>query len=84
MKKLFAVVALAAVVASPALAQTSKRVRAENPHALAATAQAVHQPKHGTNPSYDVYSQSGNYVGSDPDPQVRSMLQRDAAEEGND
>jgi hypothetical protein len=31
----------------------------------------------GTNPTYDVYSTNGQYLGSDPDPHVRSMLARD-------
>jgi hypothetical protein len=33
--------------------------------------------KHSTNPTHDVYDTRGWYVGSDPDPTVRSMLQRD-------
>ena len=39
---------------------------------------ALAQTKKYTNPSHDVYSTSGKYLGSDPDPSVRSMLQRDA------
>ena len=39
--------------------------------ALAATKQR------SINPANDVYS-NGTYLGSDPDPSVRSMLQRDA------
>jgi hypothetical protein len=34
--------------------------------------------KYSTHPSHDVYSTSGKYLGSDPDPSVRSMLSRDA------
>jgi hypothetical protein len=30
-----------------------------------------------TNPRHDVYDITGKYVGSDPDPTVRFMLQRD-------
>jgi len=30
-----------------------------------------------TNPRHDVYDITGKYVGSDPDPNVRFMLQRD-------
>ena len=33
--------------------------------------------KYSTNPGHDVYSTSGQYIGSDPDPRVRSMLARD-------
>jgi hypothetical protein len=34
--------------------------------------------KYSTSPANDVYGTSGKYLGSDPDPSVRSMLQRDA------
>jgi hypothetical protein len=33
--------------------------------------------KYSTNPAYDVYDTRGWYVGSDPDPTIRSMLRRD-------
>lgn len=33
--------------------------------------------KYSTNPAHDVYDTRGWYVGSDPDPTVRSMLGRD-------
>jgi hypothetical protein len=32
---------------------------------------------HSSNPAYDVYTTSGKYVGSDPDPTIRSSLARD-------
>ena len=35
---------------------------------------------HSTNPAHDVFV-NGKYVGSDPDPTIRSMLARDS---GND
>jgi len=35
-------------------------------------------PKHNSvNSAYDVYSTSGKYLGSDPDPTIRSSLARD-------
>ena len=35
-------------------------------------------PKHSSvNSAYDVYSTSGKYLGSDPDPTIRSSLARD-------
>jgi hypothetical protein len=34
--------------------------------------------KYSTNPAHDVYDTSGKYLGSDPDPTIRSMLSRDA------
>jgi hypothetical protein len=33
--------------------------------------------KYSTNPAHDVYNTRGWYVGSDPDPTIRSMLRRD-------
>jgi hypothetical protein len=39
---------------------------------------AVAAPKkYSTNPANDVYDTRGHYVGSDPDPTIRSMLLRD-------
>jgi hypothetical protein len=42
--------------------------------ALAQTAPQQREP-HSVNPSYDVYL-NGQYVGSDPDPNIRLKLQR--------
>ena len=87
MRKFFAVVALAAI-ASPAFAQTADHEQraakraAGDTHATASTQNP--RAHHSPNPAYDVYGRSGGYVGSDPDPQVRTMLQFDAANEGND
>ena len=36
---------------------------------------APQQPQHSSNPAYDVYI-NGQYVGSDPDPNIRAQLQR--------
>jgi hypothetical protein len=33
-----------------------------------------------TNSRYDVYSQRGEYIGSDPDPVVRNQLERDPSQ----
>ena len=41
------------------------------------TAAGAAPKKYSTNPAHDVYDTRGNYVGSDPDPTVRSMLLRD-------
>ena len=35
------------------------------------------QVRHSSNPAFDVYDTSGRYVGSDPDPFIRSQLARD-------
>ncbi len=45
---------------------------------LGTVAGAVAAPKqYTTNPTHDVYDIRGKYLGSDPDPTIRSMLQRD-------
>lgn len=78
MKKLLTTVALVALVATPALAQTrdraSQRVRVEAPQAY--TAQP-HQQRRSTSPAHDVYDIHGQYVGSDPDPTIRAQLAND-------
>jgi hypothetical protein len=46
---------------------------------IAGTASGVlAQKRWSTNQANDVFSTSGRYLGSDPDPSVRSMIQRDA------
>ena len=44
---------------------------------VGAASAALAAPKHSLNPAHDVYDTRGWYVGSDPDPTIRSMLQRD-------
>jgi hypothetical protein len=39
---------------------------------------ALAEKKYSTNPAHDVFSTTGKYLGSDPDPNVRFMLQRDS------
>jgi hypothetical protein len=34
--------------------------------------------KYSTNPANDVFSTTGKYLGSDPDPSVRGMIARDS------
>jgi hypothetical protein len=36
---------------------------------------APQHPEHSSNPAYDVYV-GGQYVGSDPDPNIRAQLRR--------
>ncbi|MEA2902887.1 MAG: hypothetical protein QOI12_274 [Alphaproteobacteria bacterium] len=46
--------------------------------ATSGTRAAVTQPRqHSRNPAWDVYDNSGHYVGSDPDPNVRMQMQND-------
>ena len=42
---------------------------------------ALAQKRYSTNPQHDVFDITGKYLGSDPDPTVRFMLQRDRATE---
>jgi len=77
MKVLIATVALAAVVATAALAQTAdRRLPQRNLQSDQSNGQTIGRP-HSVNPAYDVY-EGGQYVGSDPDPNVRLQLRRDS------
>jgi Ni/Co efflux regulator RcnB len=75
MKSLVAAVALAAVVATPALAQTASRRAPAQPQYNESYGRTDGQ-RHSAVPNNDVY-ESGHYVGSDPDPNVRLEMQRD-------
>ncbi len=45
---------------------------------VSTAASVLAAPKsYSTNPAHDVFDIRGKYVGSDPDPTVRFMLQRD-------
>ena len=90
MKKLVATVllatGLAAVVASPALAQNGKhRHVARAPYAASSPFGAYAAAPYGSyrpvrpsaRGSYSVYDVRGKRVGSDPDPTVRDQLARD-------
>jgi opacity protein-like surface antigen len=78
MKSLVAAVALAAVVATPALAQTaSRRAPAQQDQAQYNESYGrTDGQRHSAVPSNDVYV-NGHYVGSDPDPNVRLDMRRD-------
>jgi len=45
----------------------------------ASRAAATPQHRHSSNPAYDVYDTRGWYIGSDPDPTIRSMMAMDPA-----
>lgn len=85
MKTFFvAALALAGVVATPALADEgdffqSKLVK--NPGAAQAPIQNRGPLRHSPNPAYDVYDTSGNYLGSDPDATVRHLLRQNVGDE---
>jgi hypothetical protein len=38
------------------------------------------QVRHSSSPAFDVYNTRGHYIGSDPDPFIRSQLARDPAQ----
>lgn len=85
MKLRITTVALAAVLATPALAQTTQnQPRPYNPSAYArdlngnpSDYQSRARVRPSANSRNDVYDVRGNYVGSDPDPTVRDQLGRD-------
>ena len=76
--------AFATLLASPAFAQSANQWDAYH-----AYAQSEFGPARGVTTgdrqsphrSWDVYNTSGRYVGTDPDPNVRQMIQRDRAEQ---
>jgi hypothetical protein len=84
MKTLLATVALAAVVASPALAQYGTPHRqARHPYNVYAIPFAQpdgyrsYAQRRSVNPSFKVVNPRGDYLGADPDPTVRDQLLRD-------
>ena len=84
MKLMIAALALATLVASPALAQDPQVRAPKARHTQHATPAGSFSQQgrtearsvHSGNPAYDVYDLAGNYVGSDPDPLVRMELLR--------
>lgn len=74
------------LLASPAFAQshvTTQRdaYRAYAQSRVAPPRVAPRVYRHAPPPSVDAYDTYGRYVGSDPDPNVRQMIQRDRAEQ---
>ena len=87
MNRLFAGLFLAALAASPALAQSDSNIM--GPAAAVgnygAYAQARHRPASPApaavgQAAYAVRDAQGNVVGADPDPNIRSELRREADE----
>ena len=77
MKMLVATAALAAIIASPALAQTSQTYRApiQHPSQYDQSYGRTEAQPHTASP-YSVY-EGNTYLGADPDPNVRLELRRD-------
>jgi hypothetical protein len=75
-KMLMAATVLGATLASPAVTQAATL----RDHVQAVSAQlddiSSGEPPRSTKRSYDIY-QSGQYVGSNPDPNIRLQLQRE-------
>jgi opacity protein-like surface antigen len=78
MKSLVAAVALAAVVATPALAQTASRRGQVQPGEAQYNESygRTDGQRHSAVPNNDVY-ENGHYVGSGSDPNVRLEMRRD-------
>ncbi len=84
------VLALAAMTASPAIAQQGKR-QAADPYWAQQGQWRSNVPGrytdgrvHSSNPAFDVYDSAGVYAGSDPDPNVRYDLRRNNPNNPND
>ena len=85
MKIVVAAAALAAFVASPwalpstASAQTpaAKQTAGKKKATVTPKPKAQAYSPYSSNPEYDVYV-NGEYVGSDPDPRIRSTIRREA------
>jgi hypothetical protein len=77
MKTIIATAILAALIASPALAQTARRAPAQPSAQSEQSYGRVEAQPRTANPANDVY-QAGRYLGSDPDPNVRLQLRLDA------
>lgn len=81
MKMRIAAVALAALLATPALAQTTQNQPRQYDPSASTREQNGNQSQARVRPSVnqrnDVYDVRGRYIGSDPDSQVRSQLQQD-------
>jgi type II secretory pathway pseudopilin PulG len=89
MKTLMASVALATVIAAPALAQQSYRAQDQEQYGAYAAQNGARTSyrgayatpdgrRHSPNPAWDVYDTTGQYVGSDPDPFIRDSIKREA------
>jgi hypothetical protein len=80
MKAVISVLALIAV-ATPAFAQSTPRQRADLSRAQIGQPFAM---PYSAYRGYGIYDPNGNYVGTDPDPLVRQMLQNDQGAGRND
>ena len=77
MKRVITAAIFAALVASPALAQTARRAPAQQPSQYEQGYGRTEGQPRAANPGTDVY-EGGRYLGADPDPNVRLQLRLDA------
>ena len=78
MKMLFATLIFASLLTAPALAQYGVWQSPYRAYAQQFGPYANYSRYYGVRRSpYDVFDIRGHYVGSDPDPRIRSMLARD-------
>jgi hypothetical protein len=80
MKMIIAILMFAALLASPALAQYGVWRSPYGAYAQQYGAYATYPRYYGYRYSpynFNVFDTRGHYVGSDPDPRIRSMLARD-------
>jgi Ni/Co efflux regulator RcnB len=83
-KKLLTTVVLAAVVATPVLAQTNDRTQQRaRVEAQQTRTTHVQQQRRSANSANDVYDIRGQRVGSDPDPTIRAQLANDPTQAGD-
>jgi Ni/Co efflux regulator RcnB len=80
MMKLLTTVALVAVVATPALAQTRDRTPQRTRTVATQQTYPQDQQRRSVNPTHDVYDIHGQYVGTDPDPTIRNQLANDPSQ----
>jgi hypothetical protein len=74
-KMMITLIALATLIASPALAQSARHPQGGGPQT------PIHGGSDGvTGPYGEVIGPGGRIVGQDPDPQVREMIRRDPYE----
>jgi len=74
-------VAIVIGTASAAFADSASRYGRFSFESAAMARAIVHssETRHSSNRAFDVFDTSGRYVGSDPDPFIRSQLARDPA-----
>jgi hypothetical protein len=85
MNKTAALVALAALIAWPAVGDAATKKKKTHARPAAHRTAVAPRPSatvgvgryRSANPQWDVYRDNGEYAGTDPDPRVRLMLRRD-------